>query len=234
MDWQFEHTRTSIDASCTNPGRARPVMLWGDSFAQALSLGLRESLPPDTSLAQVATSACRAQVDNFDLSVKERRCEVANRFAMETIRRLRPALVVIAQSQHYENTNWPALTARVLELGAAHVLVVGPTPRWRPGLPRIYAANHMQDHADYVSIGLETELFGVDQRMAALVSGLANVTYLSLLEHLCDQEGRGCLARVPDEGELDLMALDFGHLTPKGSSYLGRAVWRGALAQLLR
>ena len=35
-----------------------------------------------------------------------------------------------------------------------------------------------------------------------------------------------CLARVPGEGELDLMALDFGHLTPKGSSYLGRALWK--------
>jgi hypothetical protein len=39
---------------------------------------------------------------------------------------------------------------------------------------------------------------------------------------------------VPDEGELDLMALDFGHLTPKGSSYLGRSLWKPYLVWVTR
>ena len=61
----------------------------------------------------------------------------------------------------------------------------------------------------------------------ARLDGLANVTYVSLLDQLCRRVAlRSCLARVPGEGELDLMALDFGHLTPKGSSYLGRVVWK--------
>jgi len=232
MDWQSERTRDAIDPSCTEPGRARTVLLWGDSFAQSLSLGVRESLRPDTSLAQVTTSACRAQIDDFDLSVSERRCEKANQYAIEAISRLRPDTVVIAQSDRHTQTDWPRLIARVLDLGARHVIVVGPFPRWRPSLPRVYAANHLRDHAEYVGIGLDSDAFDEDQKLSARLKGLANVTYVSLLDQLCRQ--RACLARVPDEGELDLMVLDFGHLTPKGSSYLGRALWKPYLVWVTR
>ena len=38
---------------------------------------------------------------------------------------------------------------------------------------------------------------------------------------------------MPGEGELDLMALDFGHLTPKASMYLGRVMWQPYLDRML-
>ena len=246
LDWDTGRARDSIDASCTEPGREHTVMLWGDSFAQALSLGIRDSLRFDTTLAQVTTSACRPAIDNFDLSVKERRCEKANLFAMAAIARLRPGVVVIAQSDRHATTDWPAITGRVLSLGAERVIVVGPSPRWLPSLPRVYAMHHMQDHAEYVAEGLDAGVFDEDRAVAARVAGLENVTFVSLLDQLCvslsrrpvrrsaSREGGSaegakadaCLARVPGEDVLDLMALDFGHLTPKGSSYLGRALWK--------
>jgi hypothetical protein len=74
--------------------------------------------------------------------------------------------------------------------------------------------------------------FDTDRAMAGRLAGLPDATYLSLLDQLCTQ--RACLARVPGEGALDLMALDFGHLTPKGSSYLGRAVWMPYLEGVIR
>ena len=98
MDWQTEHARDAIDPSCTVAGREHTVLLWGDSFAQALSLGLRQSLPSNAALAQITTSVCKAEIDNFDSSVKEQRCEKSSRFAMASIERLRPDLVIIAQS----------------------------------------------------------------------------------------------------------------------------------------
>ena len=90
MDWVTEHTRDAIDPSCVLPGRDRTVLLWGDSFAQSLSLGIRESLPSGASLAQITTSTAPGQSSSFDLPVRERRCEKANLFAMESIERLRP------------------------------------------------------------------------------------------------------------------------------------------------
>jgi peptidoglycan/LPS O-acetylase OafA/YrhL len=232
MEWQTWRTRGEIDRSCTAAGAARTVFLWGDSFAQSLSLGIRESVPADTALAQVATSACPAAVDNFDLSVPDRRCETANLFAIAAIRRLRPDLVVIGQGSRHESTNWEQLSSRILGLGAKHVVIVGPLPIWRPGLPRIYAEHHLADHADYVSTGIDRSAFSVDRALAGRLLGRPNVTYLSVLDQLC-RDG-ACLARVPGEGEVDLMALDFGHLTPKGSSYLGRALWKPFFDRILR
>ena len=157
MDWQTEHTRDAIDPSCTAPGRAHTVLLWGDSFAQALSLGLRESLPAGHGAGAG---------DDLGLPAADRRLRsvasgsgAARRptsIAMASHRALRPDVVVIAQSGGHAVTDWPALTARVLALGARHVIVVGPFPLWRPGLPRVYAEHHLQDHADYVGTGLDT------------------------------------------------------------------------------
>lgn len=243
MDWDGGE-RTSLDPSCTAAGSAHTIFLWGDSFAQALSLGLREAAPPDTAVAQVATSMCRPEIENFDLSVKERRCEKANVLAMQTIERLRPDVVVIAQSGGHATTDWPKVVARTLDLGARHVIVVGPFPVWQPSLPRVYAEHHMEDRVERVGIGLDAGSFQIDRQMADHLASMPHVTYLSLLEQLCRSQspdgtdngdpGHACLARVPGEDQLDLMAVDFGHLSPKGSSYLGRAIWKDLLTPLLR
>jgi hypothetical protein len=244
MDFDKGELRASLDPSCTSPGRAHTVFLWGDSFAQALSLGIRENLPADTALAQVATSACRAQVEDFDLSVENRRCEKANLLAMDTITRLHPELVIVAQKDRHGATDWRALVSRVFALGVREIVVVGPFPLWQPSLPRIYAEHHMQDHAEYIGTGLELDVFETDRVMAAQVAGLAHVTFVSLLDQLCTDSSRRsaepskadhvCLARVPGEGPLDLMALDVGHLTPKASSYLGRMIWKPYLDRAIR
>jgi hypothetical protein len=204
--------------------------LWGDSYAQALSLGIREQLPPDVALAQVATSLCPAQVDGFGPGI-EKRCENADRYAMKTISELKPAVVILAQNGGHAETDWTKLTRRILELGAHHVVIVGPTPTWEPSLPRAYAEHHMDDRADYITTGLYTDRFRVDRELRTRLSALPNVTYLSLLDHLC--HGDACLARVPDGDSLDLMAVDSGHLSPKGSSYLGRVLWKPYLQTII-
>ena len=224
MDWQSGEARESLPPSCTAPGKRHTVLLWGDSFAQALSLGIRESLPPDTSLAQVATSLCPPQIKDFDASVPEHRCEKADTYAMAAIARLKPAVVILAQSAGHDASDWAAVTAKILELGARQVLVVGPSPTWEPSLPRAYAEHHMEDHAEYISTGLYTDRFRVDRELRARTAALPNVTYLSLLDHLCHDGA--CLARVPGGDPLDLMAVDYGHLSPKGTSYLGRTIWK--------
>jgi hypothetical protein len=230
MDWITEAARDALDPSCTTPGRDATVLLWGDSFAQALSQGIREQLPAGITLAQVTTSACSAAIDNFDTTPPGRRCEKANVYAMEAITRLRPRVVILAQAGAHGQTEWRRISARTMELGAGHVVVVGPFPLWSPSLPRVFAQHHLGDRADYVREGLNQELFAADRDVASQLSGVPNVTYASLLQSLC-RDG-ACLARVPGEGELDLMVLDFGHLTPKGSSHVGRVLFKPLLDRL--
>ena len=231
MDWKSGAVADALPPSCTGAGRRHTVMLWGDSFAQALSLGIRENLPRYTSLAQVATSLCRPQVVNFDTEAANRRCEKSDTYAMNTITRVKPDVVILAQSGAHEQNDWALLTAKILELGAHRVVVVGPSPTWNPSLPRVYADHHMQDHAEYVGTGLATDRFRVDRELRARISVLPNVTYLSLLDQLCHDDA--CLARVPDADPLDLMAVDSGHLSPKGSAYLGRVLWKPYLQAIL-
>jgi peptidoglycan/LPS O-acetylase OafA/YrhL len=232
MEWDTQRVRTELDPSCVAPGPSHTIFLWGDSYAQALTRGLSESLPPGTSLAQVTTSACRPQIEDFDLSVKDRRCEVANLYAMEIIGRLRPDLVIVAQEWGHAETDWPALIARVLALGAKHVAIVGPSPVWRPSLPRVYAEQHLDDRAEYVRDGLDLERFDADRIAAERIKPVGNATYVSLLDQLC--RDHACLARVPGEDDLDLFAVDAGHLSPKASSYLGRAIWKPYLDRAIR
>jgi peptidoglycan/LPS O-acetylase OafA/YrhL len=231
MDWVTERTRPAVDPSCGAAGARGTVLLWGDSFAQALSPGIREVLPSGVSLAQVATSACGPAIDNFDLSVPDRRCEKANQFGMEQVQRLRPQLTILAQAGGHTTVDWARIAQRVLELGSQHVVVVGPFPLWYPGLPRVFAEHHLDDRAEYVGTGLEGSIFANDRLLAEKLAGTPRVTYISLLDRLCRDQA--CLARVPGEGELDLMALDFGHLTPRGSEYVGRAVFKPHLDRLL-
>jgi peptidoglycan/LPS O-acetylase OafA/YrhL len=230
MDWITEATRDRLDPSCTTAGSGGTVFLWGDSFAQALSQGIREQLPPNITLAQVTTSACLPAIDNFDLSVRERRCEKTNLYAMEQIGRLHPLLTIVAQSGGHAAADWPRLAQRAIELGSRQVLIVGPFPLWYPGLPRVFASHHLADRPEYVSTGVNLDQFRIDRQLAATLADVPNVTYVSLLERLC-REG-ACLARVPGEGDLDLMAVDFGHLSPKGSSYVGRSVFKPYLDRL--
>ena len=230
LDWITEKTRDAIDPSCTAAGPNGSVFLWGDSFAQALSQGIREQLPDDITLAQVTTSECAPAIDDFDPVPSGRRCEKTNRYAMDAIARLRPRLVIIAQSNRHDATDWLRLAGRALELGAAQAMVVGPFPVWTPSLPRVFADHHLGDRAEYVTTGLNQDLFAIDRRLKSTLAGTPNLTYVSLLESICREPA--CLARVPGEGPLDLMAVDFGHLTPKGSSYVGRAVFKPAFERL--
>lgn len=227
MDWRTSETRASLDPSCTAAGQ-RTYLLWGDSYGQSLSLGVREQLPAGTALAQVTTSACQVQISDFDLSVPGRRCERANLFAMEAIQRLRPELVIVAQKAEHIQTDWARLAQRVLELGGGRLLVVGPFPRWRPSLPAVYANRFLAAPQPYVAAGLDREDWAVDKILAERIATIRDVTYLSLIDRLCD-EARGCLAQVPGQNSRELMTFDDGHLTPLGSSYVGEAILKGFL-----
>ena len=232
MDWDSEGTRASLDPSCTSTGARATVLLWGDSFAQALSMGIRGELPEGVTLAQVATSACGPAIDDFDLSVRDRRCEKANLFAMEQLSRLRPRLTIVAQAGDHMAVDWPRLARRAIELGSSHVVVVGPSPVWRPSLPRVFAEHHLDDRAEFVAIGLDQERFAHDQLLASTLANIANVTYVSLLKPLCRADG--CVARMAGEGPPELIALDHGHLTPAGSAYVGEKVFKPIIERLLQ
>jgi len=230
MDWPTGKVRESIDASCTAPGANQTVFLWGDSYAQALSAGLRAAAPSGTAVAQVATSMCRPAFDDIDPHVPHGRCPRANQFAVDRIRALRPSVVVVAQSGRHEETDWAALSSQLLEAGAGRVVLVGPAPSWSPNLPEVVMRQYWDRPFARVSYGLSPTIFAVDRTLKLGTSSLEGVTYVSLLDGLCDVNG--CQAVIDDGGWADLISFDGGHFSPRGSvfvveKFLAAAVFGG-------
>ncbi|MDP2318120.1 MAG: acyltransferase family protein [Acidobacteriota bacterium] len=227
MDWPTGAVRLSIDPACTEPGERETVFLWGDSYAQALSAGLRAAAPAGTRVAQVATSLCRPSFEDIDPHVPGGRCRVSNHYALERIRALRPAVVVIAQNLGHAETDWALLTREVQAAGAGRVVLVGPAPFWTPSLPEVVAHQYWGRSYARVSHGLAIAAFDTDRLLKARVAGVDGLSYVSLLDGLCTDAG--CQAVVDGGGWQDLIAFDSGHFSPRGSVFVGEELLRGAI-----
>ena len=227
MDWRTGENRPALAASCTAPGASQTWLLWGDSYAQAMSPGLRAIAPNGTAVAQVATSKCRPSLGDRDAEYAGGRCLRANAFALESMAALRPAVVVMAQFGEHLDTDWAAITERLLSLGVGQVVLVGPVPQWLPSLPEVVAAQHWDLPGSRVAHGLVPERAKIDRELRARVSGIRGLTYVSVIDGLCDVNG--CVGVLPGSADRDLLAFDAGHLTPKGSVHLAKQVLRPAL-----
>jgi peptidoglycan/LPS O-acetylase OafA/YrhL len=223
MNWDTEQNRDAIDASCTQSGPRGTVFLWGDSHAQALSAGLRSVLPQGVQLAQVTTSGCAPRLSEPNPDALAGRCRVANAFARERIAALKPAVVVLAQILAHTETDWAALAAQLRALGARDVLLVGPMPQWQPSLPLVVTRFHWNGPFERVTEGLDPALFDIDRTLRARLESSTVIRYASLIGPLCSDAG--CLATVPDSDQ-QLMVVDAGHLSPRGSAYVAETILR--------
>lgn len=227
MDWATEATKTAIAPECTQPGSRRTLLLWGDSFAQALSSGIRAMLPSDARLAQVTTSHCQASIEANEFGVPGGRCSRANAFAMSAVTALRPEIVIVAQRAAHEDTDWNAFAAAVRAAGAGRVVLVGPSPQWLPSLPAIVVARYWPQPPGYVSEGLDRGMLATDRALAARYLQSMALEYVSLMDRLCTSEG--CRSTVPGTNPSELITFDMGHLTPRGSAYVVQLALRDVL-----
>ena len=218
MDWKTGNTKSALDPDCTRPGQRRTVLLWGDSYAEALSLGLRRLLPQEARLAQIATSACSPRLTNIDVRAPSDRCSRSNNRAVSAIRELSPDVVVLAQMSGHESTDWEGMADGVRALGAKNVVLIGPAPQWQPSLPLVIASRYWGRDYGRVKYGLDPSVFGTDAALKKRYEHASQLVYISMVEHLCNDEG--CLAVVPGGDRQDLIAVDSGHLSPKGSIFV--------------
>src|SRR5699024_5492864 len=86
--------------SCIQETRNSGVLLWGDSHAQALSLGLRQILRKENiPFSQITSSGCRPSLkpDNYEREDLSKPCDYSNRLALEKIAEVNPKIVLIEQ-----------------------------------------------------------------------------------------------------------------------------------------
>ena len=227
MELVTDAVKDRIASECTVPGQNGTWFLWGDSYAQALSPGITTLLPQGVSLAQVATSACRPSFGAIDEHVPGGRCLRANTYAIEKIRELKPRILILAQMGGHDATDWNAMAQRARELGVGKVVVIGPVPMWQPSLPEIYVNRYWGSGSTHVDFGLARERLEHDAALRSRYAGSGTLTYVSILDRICD--GNGCLAVVPGSDPPQLTAFDAGHLTPLASNYIAQQILRPVL-----
>ncbi|MFT4102635.1 MAG: acyltransferase family protein, partial [Burkholderiaceae bacterium] len=212
------------------------IVLWGDSHAAHLALGLRErSAALGADFAQITASAC-PPLQNFMRGIRPF-CPGVVELAIERIRAARPAVVVVSSAWYGIDAEsvqreLPRTVRLLKDAGAGQVIVVGPFPEWQPSLPRAlqsYYRSHQQ-LPERTQFGLKATLPELDRTIRGFL-GDAPARYVSPREFFCDPQG--CLTGVTASG-FALMSYDTSHLTDTGSRWFVDHALVPALSEALK
>jgi peptidoglycan/LPS O-acetylase OafA/YrhL len=208
------------------PANRKSVLLWGDSHAGRLWVGLAKTYGEEYRVGQFTRNSCPPVLD-----FGQEFCRKSNAYTFSVIAKQRPTLVVMYAAwdgySQFANPNIDqALTAtisRLQAIGAKRVLVIGPPPRWTEPLPNLLAAYWRTDFPRHrvptvMKLGLAPATFDMDRQLRASVPP-ASAAYVSLIDKLCSAEG--CLTQT-GPGAGGLITADYGHLTASGAEYVAR------------
>lgn len=224
-----ERGLSGIDQSCTEKRGTGGVFLWGDSHAQALSLGLRTLLASDMPFYQVASAGCKPALsdDHGRATAARLTCNYSNRTALDSIHRLRPEVVVIAQKDQHDKTRWNEIAAQLRRDGVKHVVLLGPLPQWNPSLPSVIANRHWGENESHITdAALDQSVMAADHAARSQIDPHA-LYFVSLIDKLCI--ANSCLVRLQDDDSL--LQIDSGHLSAEGSLYIVKNFVLPALAK---
>jgi peptidoglycan/LPS O-acetylase OafA/YrhL len=213
--------RAAIAESCyrRDPAKPRAVLLWGDSHAEQLSFGIRNHLPADWQVLQVASSGCSPTLSATAPSAVDQ-CVQSNWFALKTIAETHPDVVLVAQNIGHSNEGMAQIAERLLAMGVPKVVFTGPDPHWTANLPTLMATDLWLTKPRRTFRGLDR---AVMERDAALRAGFVKsdrAVYVSLMDFFCNKEG--CLTYLGNNPMTGITSYDYGHLMPQASDLLGR------------
>ncbi|MBB1474347.1 acyltransferase family protein [Shewanella sp. SG41-3] len=225
-----EKNELSIDDSCLNENNLGGVLLWGDSHAEALSLGLRTILQPlNISFNQVTSASCRVSLnkaDNLKGNIKKA-CDFSNQLALNSISELKPRLVIIAQQKEHEKTDWIEVFDALKSRGVENVILVGPVSQWKPSLPKVMikSQNWLKNEIFITDDGLDLSIIETDNVMKKH-SYPKGLKYVSLVDDVCmKKEGVFYCRVILDNNEL--IQVDYGHLSKDGSIFVVKSILSG-------
>lgn len=220
-----KHNTYDIDPVCIEKQHSSGgVFLWGDSHAESLSLGLRTLLKSkNIPFYQKTSAGCRASLDKVthQRGIFRKACDHSNKEALESIERIKPTIVLIAQANEHDRSDWDRITRELLRLGVSRVVVVGPLSQWKPSLPKIMIKpKNWKNNDEFISdIGLDLDVIEIDGRMKLLKHPIG-FEYISLIDELCKKNiaDNKYYCRVRIEGKL--LQVDYGHLSEAGSLFV--------------
>lgn len=239
---QFE---ASSCAAVKDP-RKPTILILGDSHGAHLYPGIASEFGETANVLQLNANYCAPLIEAAETgegALGTKRCQIINRLIMDMTREIRPTVVVIGafytQYLTFPSYLYPdflnAFRSSLGDLraaGVSSVIVAGEAPTWRPSLPSLVARELLSTGQTprYSSRGLDGESLAIDATLLRQ-RWPAGVTYVSLVQGLCNQ--RGCLRRIGDDLPDGLTAIDYGHLSRQGSIYVARNVLGPAIRSAL-
>lgn len=214
-----------IDDSCVKNSEPDGVLLWGDSHAQALSLGLRKLLDvKNIPFSQVTSSGCRPSLrpDTYAREELSKPCDYSNKLAIEVIKEINPKLIILAQKDGHDKQNWVEISKKISEISDARSVVIGPVSQWEKSLPNIIVKpQHWNKRQEFISdTDLNLDVVKTDKAMRSIGFN-ENYLYISLIKEMCREDAssnnRSCRAFTPNDR---LIQTDYGHLSRDGSVYV--------------
>jgi hypothetical protein len=222
LDWtDFKSTRQSISTDCYTPHSNKKIFLWGDSHVQHLNSGLKKTLPDNISLLQVATSSCPADIIDSK-KTNHNSCTLSNKFAFEQIKVTMPQIVIIAQLWGHDGKDFETIARQLKAIGVKQIILIGPVPRWDPYLYKVIVKNYWLNTPKRISTNLAQEVFTVDKQLKKIYSHSNDITYISIVDYLCNEEG--CITYLGKDKSEGLETLDYGHFTEKTSESFAKDV----------
>lgn len=216
-----------IKKECIEKNDKVGILLWGDSHAFQLYYGLQKTLGDKYQLNQLTSSGCRPFVDNGG-NIETPNCKLSNLKALNHIKSLKPEIVIIAQKDLHDQTDWNLIANWLKSIGVRKVVLIGPAPQWHQYLYR-YLAKQYQDITsipNYLNNQvLNTDLIKVDQILKHKYAEHAFIQYVSLIDILCD-EALGCMTFIEDSAGKELTTFDYGHLGLKASEFVSDVIFK--------
>jgi hypothetical protein len=159
-------------------------------------------------------------------------CNRSNAFALQAIEKIKPNIVVVAQRDSHEATDWTGLARSLKAHGAKSVLLLGPVPQWQQPLHAILARHFWPNPPARLRTWLRPEPLETDCLLKQRYEGSSDLKYVSIIDGLCNADG--CLTHVGPDLLEDIEAFDYGHFTSSSSKYVAEHVVTPAILRLLR
>ncbi len=149
-------------------------------------------------------------------------CDKANEIAINKIKELKPSVVIIAQQNDHDKSDWKSIIEKIKSFGVKKIIIVGAVPQWQPSLPRVMIKdkNFYSSQSRINDNGLDLKIIQDDKKAEEIVNKLNinDVRYISLITQMCDIRNSKyyCETKTPN----GLLQLDYGHLSKNGSIYI--------------
>lgn len=230
-----------LPVSClTSSNKSLPkTLIWGDSHAQGLAVGLRRRFGEKRFFAQLATSSCRPAIsteipDNIESYPTNAKafgpaCRKANATANLLVEAGGLESIVFHVKTNVGSIAWDKLIQKAFANGVERVFVVGPMPQWNPSLPTVHAMRIGKLLPKPLWMHVRSSPFNNSKILRVLKSKKfeGQVVTMIPVDLLCESQ-EACQYLVPGmdpSGEDALFSFDYGHLSLSGSDYMAEILF---------